>query len=66
MLTCSFFLLMPLEICTYCGQSKKSVCFYAHEIEDWGAYCFCPVCHSVILSVTLTLLITFEHFVLEL
>ena len=24
--------------------------FYAPEIEDRGAYCFCPVCHSVILS----------------
>ena len=23
--------------------------FYAPEIEDRGAYCFCPVCHSVIL-----------------
>ena len=40
--------------------------FYAPEIEDWGAYCFCPVCHSVILSKTLTLLITFEQWVLEL
>ena len=38
--------------------------FYAPEIEDRGAYCFCPVCHSVIL--TLTLLITFEQQVLEL
>ena len=47
--------------------------FYAPEIEDRGAYCFCPVilsfhhsvmpsfCHSVILSETLTLLITFEQ-----
>ena len=24
--------------------------FYAPEIEDQGAYCFCPVCNSVILS----------------
>ena len=48
--------------------------FYAPEIEDRGAYCFCPVCHSVILSFcnsvllseTLTLLITFEQWVLEL
>ena len=23
--------------------------FYAPEIEDRGAFCFCPVCHSVIL-----------------
>ena len=33
--------------------------FYAPVIEDRGAYCFCPVCHSVtsvILSETLTLL----------
>ena len=43
--------------------------FYAPEIEDRGAYCFCPVCHSVIpsfchsviFSETLTLLITFEQ-----
>ena len=35
--------------------------FYAPEIEDRGAYCFCPVCHSVLLSETLTLLITFEQ-----
>ena len=28
----------------------SSVYFYAPEIEDRGAYCFCPVCHSVILS----------------
>ena len=35
--------------------------FYAPEIEDGGTYCFCPVCHSVILSETLTLLITFEQ-----
>ena len=40
--------------------------FYAPEIEDRGAYCFCPVCHSVLLSETLTLLITFEQWVLEL
>ena len=36
--------------------------FYAPEIKDQGAYCFCPVCylsfcHSVLLSETLTLLI---------
>ena len=24
--------------------------FDAPEIEDWGANCFCPVCHSVHLS----------------
>ena len=24
--------------------------FYAPKIEDRGAYCFCPVCYSVILS----------------
>ena len=35
--------------------------FYAPEIEDRGAYCFCPVCHSVLLSETLTLLTTFEQ-----
>ena len=36
-------------------------CFYVPEIEDRGVYSFCPVCHSVILSETLTLLITFEQ-----
>jgi hypothetical protein len=25
----------------------KYAFFYAPEIEDQGAYCFCPVCHSV-------------------
>ena len=40
--------------------------FYAPEIEDRGACCFCPVCHSVILSETLTSLITFEQWMLEL
>ena len=30
-----------------------------------SAHCFCPVCHSVLLSETLTLLITFEQWVLE-
>ena len=39
--------------------------FYATEIEDQGAYCFCPVCHSVRLSETLTLLITLKQWVLE-
>ena len=42
---------------------KENLDFYAPEIEDRGAYCFC---HSVILSETLTLLITFEQRVLEL
>ena len=23
--------------------------FYALEMEDRGAYCFCPVCHSVLI-----------------
>ena len=40
--------------------------FYAPEIKDRGAYCFCPVCHSVLFSETLTLLISFEQWVLEL
>ena len=35
--------------------------FYAPKIEDQGAYRFCPVCHIVLLSETLTLLITFEQ-----
>ena len=35
--------------------------FCAPEIQDRGAYCFCLVCHSVILSETLTLLKTFEQ-----
>ena len=41
--------------------------FDALEIEDRGVYCFCLVCHSVLLSTNLTcLLITFEQWVLEL
>ena len=39
--------------------------FYAPKIEERGAYCFWPVCHSVILSETLTMLITFGQWVLE-
>ena len=31
-------------------NAMVTVNFYAPEIEDRGAYCFCPVCHSVILS----------------
>ena len=27
-----------------------SLLFYAPEIENQGAYCFCPVCYSVMLS----------------
>ena len=50
-------------------HEKKLGFFYAPEIEDRGVYCFCPVCHSVIpsfchsvlLSETLNLLITFEQ-----
>ena len=47
-------------------KRKMISSFYAPEIEERGAYCFCPVCHSVIFSETLTLLITFEQWVLEL
>jgi hypothetical protein len=28
--------------------------FYAPEIEDWGAYFFCPVCHSVTVILSLS------------
>ena len=50
-------------------QPNVVVSFYAPEMEERGAYCFCPVCHyvipsffySVILSETLTLLMTFEQ-----
>ena len=48
-------------------STLKSICLIlCPEIEDRRAYCFCPVCHSVILSETLTLLITFEQWMLEL
>ena len=33
--------------------------FYAPEIEDRGAYCFCPVCHSVILSFCHSVILSF-------
>jgi hypothetical protein len=29
-------------------KTTSTLFFYAPEIEDQGAYCFCPVCHSVI------------------
>ena len=41
-------------------------CILCHRIEDRGAYCFCPICRSILLSETLTLLITFEQWALEL
>ena len=34
---------------------------FAPKVEDRGTYFFCPVRHSVILSETLTLLITFKQ-----
>ena len=45
--------------------SINAVFFYAPEIEDQGAYCFCPVCHSDLLSETFNLLITIEQWVLD-
>ena len=45
----------------WCCCSRNLSHFYAPEIEDLVAFCFCPVCHSVILSETLILLITFEQ-----
>ena len=33
--------------------------FYAPEIEDRGAYCFCPVCHSVVLSFCNSVILSF-------
>ena len=39
----------------------RPITFYAPEIKDREAYCFCPVCQSVLLCETLTLLITFEQ-----
>ena len=46
-------------------------CIQTHLIffprDRWSrANCFCPVCHSVLNSETLILLITFEQWVLEL
>ena len=31
-------------------KNKLTYFCYAPELEDRGAYCFCPVCHFVILS----------------
>ena len=46
---------------------NSSKCFFMPpRMKIGGAYCFCSVCHSVLLSETLTLLITFEQWVLEL
>ena len=33
-----------------CKEVNDKCNFYAPKIEDQGAYRFCPVCHSVILS----------------
>ena len=35
--------------------------FYAPEIEDRGAYCCCPVCHSVIPSFCHSINLSFCH-----
>ena len=37
--------------------------FLCPRYQRSGAYCFSPVCHSKILSETLTLLLTFEQWV---
>ena len=39
----------------------KTVYLFIPRDRRSGAYCFCPVCHSVILFKTLTLLITSEQ-----
>ena len=36
--------------CTILNNYLINCVFYAPELEDGRAYCFCPVCHSVILS----------------
>ena len=36
-----------LDFCIISESSQKVLNFYVPEIEDRGAYCFCPVCHSV-------------------
>ena len=59
----------PLLYIMFVYTISVQMFFYAPEIEVRGAYCFCPVRHSVILSFcnsvflseTLTLLITFEQ-----
>ena len=58
-----------LHISTFLENLKLFIDSFSpliEEIEDRGAYCFCPACHSVLLSETLTLLITFKQWVLEL
>ena len=49
----------------HCSKSWNNQLTWSY-IEDRGAYCFCPVCHSVFLSETLTLLKTFEEWMWEL
>ena len=46
----------------YCSLTIKfCIYFYAPKIEDRGAYCFCPVCHSVIPSFCLSVIPSFCH-----
>ena len=48
------------------GFSSHIRIFMPSRSKIGGVYCFCPVCHSVLISETLILLITFEQWVLEL
>ena len=45
---------------THCFHNKLTF-YYAPEIEDRGAYCFCPVCHSVIPSLCHSVIPSFCH-----
>ena len=37
--------------------------FYALEIEDRGAYCFCPVCDKIFLLVLNVLTLTVDQLI---
>ena len=61
------------QVCAFKTFVSGIAYFYAPEIEDRGAYCFCPVCHSVTVILifwpplwNFNLLITFEQWVLKL
>ena len=67
---CLYILYMDLYLLndfylTFTGEINFSLFnFYAPEIEDRGAYCFCPVCHSVILSFRHSVILSFCNSVI--
>ena len=63
-ITCTSSLNKRADISNCDHKRNQSSFFYAPEIEDRGAYCFCPVCHSVILSFRHSVILQFCHSVI--